>query len=88
MAGNRSDERLRKQRSVAREYRKRGYQMVEQPRWDSLPSFLRGFSPDLIATKDDDCAVVEIKTARVCLARTRSRGLRRRLSSMRVGASS
>jgi uncharacterized protein YutE (UPF0331/DUF86 family) len=63
MVGSRSDERLRRQRSLAQEYRKRGYQVVEQPRGDSLPPFLRGFSPDLIATKDDDCAVVEIKTA-------------------------
>lgn len=63
MAGIRSDERLRTQRSVAREYRKRGYDVVEQPRGDSLPSFLRGFAPDLIAMKDDDRAVVEIKTA-------------------------
>jgi hypothetical protein len=63
MAGNRSDEALRKQRSVAREYRRLGYDVVEQPRGDSLPSFLRGFSPDLIAVKDDDRAVVEIKTA-------------------------
>jgi hypothetical protein len=63
MAGSRSDERLRSQRSVAREYRKRGYDVVEQPRGDSLPAFLRAFSPDLIAMKDDDRAVVEIKTA-------------------------
>jgi uncharacterized protein YutE (UPF0331/DUF86 family) len=63
MAGNRSDKALRTRRSVAREYRRRRYHVVEQPRGDSLPSFLRGFSLDLIATKDDDCAVVEIKTA-------------------------
>jgi uncharacterized protein YutE (UPF0331/DUF86 family) len=63
MAEDRSDDALRTQRSVAREYRRRGYEVVEQPRGDSLPLFLRGFSPDLIATKDDDRAVVEIKTA-------------------------
>jgi len=63
MAGSRTDERLRTQRSVAREYRKGGYDVVEQPRGDSLPPFLRGFAPDLIAMKDDDRAVVEIKTA-------------------------
>ena len=36
--------------------------MVEQPRGDSLPEFLRDFSPDLIVMKDGDSAVVEIKT--------------------------
>lgn len=63
MAGKRNDDALRTQRSVAREYRRRGYEVIEQPRGDSLPSFLRGFVPDLIAIKDDDRAVVEIKTA-------------------------
>jgi hypothetical protein len=63
MAGIRTDERLKTQRSVAREYRKGGYDVIEQPRGDSLPPFLRGFAPDLIAMKDDDRAVVEIKTA-------------------------
>src|SRR5277367_4553486 len=63
MSGTRSDEHLRTRRNVAREYRKRGYEVVDQPRGDSLPPFLRGFAPDLIAMKDDDRAVVEIKTA-------------------------
>jgi uncharacterized protein YutE (UPF0331/DUF86 family) len=63
MAGIRIDEHLRTQRSVAREYRKGGYDVIEQPRGESLPPFLRGFAPDLIVTKDDDRAVVEIKTA-------------------------
>ena len=63
MADNRSDEHLRAQRKLAREYRRLGYDVAEQPRGESLPGFLRGFSPDLIATRDDDRAVVEIKTA-------------------------
>jgi hypothetical protein len=63
MTGTRGEEYLRTRRSVAREYRKRGYEVVEQPQGDGLPPFLRGFAPDLIAMKDDDRAVVEIKTA-------------------------
>jgi DNA-binding XRE family transcriptional regulator len=63
MADTRTDEHLRTQRSVVREYRRGGYDVLEQPRGDNLPSFLRGFAPDLIVMKDDDCAVVEIKTA-------------------------
>lgn len=35
---------------------------MEQPRGDALPSFLRAFAPDLVVMKDDDHAVVEIKT--------------------------
>ena len=63
MADDRTDAALRTERSVAREYRRRGYEVIEQPRGESLPSFLRGFAPDLIALKDDDRAVVEIKPA-------------------------
>jgi uncharacterized protein YutE (UPF0331/DUF86 family) len=63
MAGIRTDEHLRIQRNVAREYRRRGYDVVEQPRGENLPPFLRAFAPDLIAMKDDDRAVIEIKTA-------------------------
>ncbi len=75
MADDRSADALRTQRSVARGYRKRGYKVVEQPRGESLPSFLRGFSPDLIAMKDDDCAVVEIKTAECLRGSNEIKGL-------------
>ena len=63
MTGRRTDQHLRTRRNVAREYRKRGYAVIEQPRGDDLPPFLRGFAPDLIVMKDGDRAVVEIKTA-------------------------
>lgn len=36
--------------------------MIEQPRGEALPPFLRGFSPDLVVVKDDDHAVVKIRT--------------------------
>jgi hypothetical protein len=62
MTGSRRDEATRARRSLAREYRRRGYEVVEQPRGDSLPEFVRDFSPDLIVRKEDDCAVVVIKT--------------------------
>lgn len=62
MTNDRNDERLRTRRRLAREYRRRGYQVIEQPRGEALPPFLRGFSPDLVVTKDDDRAVVEVRT--------------------------
>ena len=62
MANNRNDERLRIRHRLAREYRRRGYQVIEQPRGEALPPFLRGFSPDLVVTKNDDRAVVEVRT--------------------------
>jgi hypothetical protein len=62
MTDDRKDEHLRAQRRAAREYRRLGYEVLEQPRGDALPSFLRAFAPDLVVMKDDDQAVVEIKT--------------------------
>ena len=61
MTDDRKDERLRAQRRAAR-VRRLGYEVLEQPRGDALPSFLRAFAPDLVVMKDDDHAVVEIKT--------------------------
>jgi hypothetical protein len=62
MTDDRKDEHLRARRRAAREYRRLGYEVLEQPRGDALPSFLRAFAPDLVVVKDDDRAVVEIKT--------------------------
>jgi hypothetical protein len=62
MTGSRRDEATRTRRSLAREYRRRGYDVVEQPRGDGLPEFLHDFSPDLVVRKEGDCAVVVIKT--------------------------
>jgi len=62
MTDDRRDERLRAQRRAAREYRRLGYEVMEQPSGDALPPFLRAFAPDLVVMKDDDHAVVEIKT--------------------------
>ncbi len=61
MARTKGDERLRNLRAAAREYRKRGYDVIEDPGSAQLPQFLQGFTPDLIATRDDDHVVLEIK---------------------------
>lgn len=56
------DERERKVfEEVASRYRARGYRVVESPRRSQLPSFLRGYRPDMIAVSDDEKIVVEIK---------------------------
>jgi hypothetical protein len=57
------DERSRNRQTAARQYRKLGYEVVECPSGDQLPPFLRGFSPDLIATSEADHVVLEIKRA-------------------------
>jgi CheY-like chemotaxis protein len=63
VARTQKDERSRNRQTAARQSRKLGYEVIECPSGDQLPPFLRGFSPDLIATSDDDHVVLEIKRA-------------------------
>lgn len=88
MIDDRSDERLKTQRRLAREYRKRGYSVIEQPRGDDLPPFLRQFSPDLIATGATTAPSSKSRQPRICEGRTRSSNWQRRLRPMQAGVSS
>lgn len=54
----------RKLNEVASAYRAEGYAVFVEPTTGQLPEWLRGFHPDLIASRDNDCVVVEIKSAR------------------------
>jgi hypothetical protein len=54
----------RKLNEVASAYSAEGYEVLVEPAAGRLPVWLRGFRPDLIARRDDDCVVVEIKSAR------------------------
>jgi hypothetical protein len=53
----------RTSRRLAASYRKLGYQVAAPPAPEALPEFLRDCHPDMIAEKDDDHVVVEIKAA-------------------------
>ena len=50
-------------RRVAASYRKAGYRVVVPSTREALPPFLHDHAPDLIAERDDDRVVVEIKPA-------------------------
>ena len=63
MPRTQTDARARNRQTAARQYRKLGYDVVECPSGDQLPPFLRGLSPDLIATSEADRVVLEIKRA-------------------------
>lgn len=52
---------LRTLKRIAKKYRNLGYNVVEQPSRNSLPSFLQEVQPDLIATSEKDNVVIEIK---------------------------
>jgi hypothetical protein len=47
--------------SVARRYRREGYHVVVPDERTRLPLFLEGVRPDLIAERDDDRVVIEVK---------------------------
>ncbi len=47
---------------VARDYRKRGYDVIVEPRKNDLPDFLEKFRPDMIARNDSETVVIEVKT--------------------------
>jgi Holliday junction resolvase len=52
----------RRLEQVAQQYRDRGYDVVLQPRRPELPAPISKLHPDLLARKDDDIVVVEVKT--------------------------
>ncbi len=49
-------------REIADEWRSRGYEVTIHPKRDQLPSFMEGFSLDLLMRKGDESVVVEIKS--------------------------
>lgn len=51
----------RKLRSVARRYERDGYRVTMPGQGESLPAFLEGFTPDLIAESERDRVVIEVK---------------------------
>ena len=55
---------------LADEFRRRGYDVVEEPSADQLPAFLTGYRPDMLLRRDDeDEAIVVVVKSRASLAR-------------------
>jgi hypothetical protein len=51
----------RELRSIARRYKRQGYRVTVSAQRDTLPAFLRGFTPDLIAESEHDRVIIEVK---------------------------
>ena len=49
-------------RAIAEEYRRRGYEVIEEPAQEQLPDFLSGYHPDLLVRKGYEAGVVEVKS--------------------------
>ncbi len=47
---------------LAEEYRDRGYEISIHPNSEDLPDFLRNYRPDMIARREDDAVVIEVKS--------------------------
>jgi hypothetical protein len=54
----------RRARQLAREYEKRGYEVIVGPKREQLPRFFGSYRPDLIATKKNQQVAVEVKSRR------------------------
>ena len=64
---------------VAEDYRRRGYEVEVKPEGSSLPEFLGGFQPDLIARSPDESVVVEVKVGTRTSAAERFRDIAERV---------
>lgn len=49
-------------RTLAEEYRGRGYEVIETPSPEQLPDFLAGYHPDLLIQKGDETIVAQVKS--------------------------
>jgi uncharacterized protein YutE (UPF0331/DUF86 family) len=47
---------------LAEEYRDKGYEISFHPNPEDLPDFLKNYRPDMIARRDDEAVVVEVKS--------------------------
>lgn len=66
--------------NIASSYRERGYAVDIEPSGPSLPAFLQGFRPDLIATRPGDSVVVEVKVGTRTSVAERLRDVAERVS--------
>lgn len=49
-------------RQVARNYEKKGYKVIVEPRGKDVPSFIKNYQPDIIALSEAENVVIEVKT--------------------------
>lgn len=49
-------------RELATEYRNLGYEVLIEPKPNQLPDFLQGIQPDMLATKEDESILFEVRS--------------------------
>jgi hypothetical protein len=53
---------MRRVEQIAQEYKDKGYEVLIEPEGLQLPGSLAGFRPDLVARRNDEVVVVEVKS--------------------------
>lgn len=54
----------RKIKEIARDYKNKGYEVITEPTSSLvIPSFVKGFQPDIIALSENDNVVIEVKSS-------------------------
>ncbi|MEA4975295.1 MAG: hypothetical protein VB046_06120 [Paludibacter sp.] len=53
----------RKIKEIAKDYKKKGYEVIVEPQQSLLPEFLKKFQVDLIARSENDNVVIEVKSS-------------------------
>src|SRR5262245_28060812 len=48
--------------AIADEYRRKGFEVIEEPSTEQLPDFLSGYHPDLLIRKGEEKTIVEVKS--------------------------
>lgn len=52
----------RRIREIVKDYQSKGYTVIVNPKQSELPSFIKGFQPDIIAKREDENVLIEVKT--------------------------
>lgn len=58
----RTEREARRLRRIAERFQREGFEVTSEPRGPSLPSWLRRFNPDLVATRGREGVVVEVRS--------------------------
>jgi len=65
---SRMSKQQQRMKEIADEYRRKGYQVVEEPEDELLPEFLENYRPDLLAWNDNEHVILEFKDQQTLVA--------------------
>lgn len=54
---------LKRVKEIAKEYMEKGYEVIMEPHPNNLPDFLKGYRPDILASKEGENIIIEVKSS-------------------------